>query len=490
MSANSGRIIARAREAGINFIDTADAYNEGRSEEIVGRAIRAERDAWVLATKMCNPMGPGPNQRGLSRRWMFQACDASLARLGTDWIDVMYLHREDHDTPLEETVIAMADLIRAGKVRYFGVSNYRSWRLAEICNICDRLGIDRPVVSQPYYNAMNRMPEVEHLPACGHYGLGVVPYSPLARGVLTGKYDPDVPPPQGTRAGRQDMRMMQTEWRRESLVIAQEIKRHAEVKGITPVPVRLRLGAQQPPGHGGDRRTAHARAARGLSAGARVPLRRRRRGAGRQPGRDRPSLDARLQRSGLSDRRAPDLDQAHPTIMIRRLEAADAEARLEELALLLRDAVLGGASIGFVLPLAPDELETYWRDVLEAVRGRGRILLAAFEGEALIGSVQLALEPRANGRHRAEVMKLMVLRSHRGRGAGRALMRALLEAARESGRSLLLLDVRTGDAAERLYRTFGFVPFGRVPAHARSPDGRLADTTFHFLQLQASGGPD
>ena len=109
----------------------------------------------------------------------------------------MYLHREDHDTPLEETVIAMADLIRAGKVRYFGVSNYRSWRLAEICNICDRLGIDRPVVSQPYYNAMNRMPEVEHLPACGYYGLGVVPYSPLARGVLTGKYDPDVPPPAG-----------------------------------------------------------------------------------------------------------------------------------------------------------------------------------------------------------------------------------------------------------------------------------------------------
>lgn len=175
--------------------------------------------------------------------------------------------------------------------------------------------------------------------------------------------------------------------------------------------------------------------------------------------------------------------------MIRRLEAADAEARLEEFALLLRDAVLGGASIGFVLPLAPDEIETYWRDALEAVRGRRRILLAAFEGEALIGSVQLALEPRANGRHRGEVMKLMVLRSHRGRGAGRALMRALLEAARASGRSLLLLDVRTGDPAERLYRTLGFVPFGRVPAHARSPDGRLADTTFHYLQLPPARSP-
>ena len=177
-------------------------------------------------------MGPGPNQGGLSRRWMFEACDASLARLGAEWVDIMYLHKEDHGTPLAETVGALADLIRAGKLRYFGVSNYRSWRLAEICNLCDRAGIDRPIVSQPYYNAMNRMPEVEHLPACGYYGLGVVPYSPLARGVLTGKYDPDVPPPAGTRGGRQDMRMMQTEWRRELLVIAKEIKRHAEARGF------------------------------------------------------------------------------------------------------------------------------------------------------------------------------------------------------------------------------------------------------------------
>jgi aryl-alcohol dehydrogenase-like predicted oxidoreductase len=231
----SARIIARAGEAGINFIDTADVYNQGRSEAIVGRAIAAERDKWVLATKMCNAMGPGPNQGGLSRRWVLQACDGSLGRLGTDWVDIMYLHKEDHDTPLEETVMAMADLVRAGKVRYFGISNYRSWRLAEICHLCDRAGIDRPVVSQPYYNAMNRTPEVEHLPACGYYGLGVVPYSPIARGVLSGKYDPDRPPPEGTRAGRQDARMMQSEWRRESLLIAQEIKRHAEAKGITPV---------------------------------------------------------------------------------------------------------------------------------------------------------------------------------------------------------------------------------------------------------------
>ena len=162
----SHRIIARAREAGVNFLDTADVYNEGRSEEVTGRAIAGERDKWVVATKVCNPMGPGPNERGLSRKWVMQAADASLRRLGTDYIDIYYLHKEDHSVPLSETVRAMGDLVKAGKIRYFGVSNHRSWRVAEICRLCDELGIDRPVVSQPYYNAMNRMPEVEHLPAC------------------------------------------------------------------------------------------------------------------------------------------------------------------------------------------------------------------------------------------------------------------------------------------------------------------------------------
>jgi aryl-alcohol dehydrogenase (NADP+) len=231
---DSGRIVARARDAGINFIDTADVYTEGRSEEITGRAIKADRSHWVLATKLANPTGPGPNDRGLSRLYMMRAVEASLKRLGTDVIDIYYLHKEDHATPLEETVRALGDLIRAGKIRHYGVSNHRSWRIAEICNLADRMGIDRPVVSQPYYNAMNRMPEVEHLPACGFYGLGVVPYSPLARGILSGKYDPKAPPPADTRAGRADTRMMQTEWRKESLVIAQKMKVHAEKRGVTP----------------------------------------------------------------------------------------------------------------------------------------------------------------------------------------------------------------------------------------------------------------
>jgi aryl-alcohol dehydrogenase-like predicted oxidoreductase len=229
----SARIIDKARAAGINFIDTADAYSSGASEAVTGRAIAKQRQHWVLATKLANAMGDDPNRAGLSRRWVMQAAEESLRRLGTDYVDIYYLHKEDHGTPLDETVRAIGDLIRQGKVRYFGVSNYRAWRVAEICNICDRLGIDRPVVSQPYYNAMNRMPEVEHFPACGFYGMGIVPYSPLARGVLTGKYAPDAPPDKDTRAGRNDTRMMQTEWRPESLQLAQQIRAHAEANGIT-----------------------------------------------------------------------------------------------------------------------------------------------------------------------------------------------------------------------------------------------------------------
>ncbi|WP_353182905.1 aldo/keto reductase [Bosea sp. (in: a-proteobacteria)] len=238
--AESRRIIDHARDAGINFIDTADVYNEGRSEEVTGRAIAEHRQGWVLATKVANPMGSGPNRSGLSRRWVTQACEDSLRRLGTDVIDIYYLHKEDHQTPLAETVNAIADLVRQGKIRHFGVSNHRSWRLAEICRLCDELGIDRPVVSQPYYNAMNRMPEVEHLPACDYFGLGVASYSPLARGVLTAKYAPGQAPAEGTRAGRGDKRILQSEWREESLVIAQTIKDHAAKRGLTPIQFAVR----------------------------------------------------------------------------------------------------------------------------------------------------------------------------------------------------------------------------------------------------------
>ena len=230
----AARIVARAREQGVNFIDTADGYNAGASEEVTGRAIRGERNWWVLATKIANPTGQGPNARGLSRRHVFDAVHASLRRLGVETIDLLYLHKEDHATPLGETVHALADLIRAGKIRYFGVSNYRAWRVAEICRLCDAAGIDRPAASQPLYNILNRQVEVEHLPACAALGLGVVPYSPLARGVLTGKYAPGAEPDPDSRAGRRDKRMLESEWREESLSIAATLAGHARARGVTP----------------------------------------------------------------------------------------------------------------------------------------------------------------------------------------------------------------------------------------------------------------
>jgi len=227
------RIVDSARDAGINFIDTADAYAGGVSEQIAGAAIKANRRRWILATKVGNVLAVKPHDGGLSRRWILQACDDSLARLGTDYIDIYYLHKDDTDTPLSETIEAMGDLIRSGKIRYFGVSNYRGWRIAEVVGVCADLGVAQPVVCQPYYNAMNRGPEVEILPACDYHGIGVVPYSPLARGILTGKYSPGAEPPAGSRVARKDQRMMETEFRDESIAMAQTIKAHATKKGLT-----------------------------------------------------------------------------------------------------------------------------------------------------------------------------------------------------------------------------------------------------------------
>lgn len=192
---DSLRIIDKAWDQGINFIDTADVYTGGRSEEIVGEAIARHRSDWVLASKVA--IGPAdgiPNRSGLSRKRIFNALEASLTRLDTDYLDIYYLHREDHDTPLEVTVSAIGDLIRQGKIRYWGLSNYRGWRIAEVIRVAERLGVDKPVISQPLYNIVNRQAEVEQITAAANYGLGVVPYSPLARGVLSGKYAPAEPP--------------------------------------------------------------------------------------------------------------------------------------------------------------------------------------------------------------------------------------------------------------------------------------------------------
>jgi aryl-alcohol dehydrogenase (NADP+) len=235
----SGRIIASARDAGVNFIDTADAYGGGASEEIVGRALTADRDNWVIATKAGYPVAPAASA-DLSRKYIMRAVEHSLRRLGTDYIDLYYLHRDDADTPLEETVRTLADLIHQGKIRYIGVSNFRAWRLAELVRLCKDIGIDPPAASEPLYNAMNRMAEVEHLPACAFYGVGVVPYSPLARGILTGKYSDMGALPEGSRAARRDKRILQTELRPESLTLAQQIRAHAEARGSTAAHFALR----------------------------------------------------------------------------------------------------------------------------------------------------------------------------------------------------------------------------------------------------------
>ncbi len=225
-------IVAHAAANGVNFIDTADVYSTGKSEIMVGELLRGNRDAWVLATKLGNKMSDAPNEARYARSWMLRECDASLARLGTNYIDIYYLHRDYNCMDLEEPLRAIEQLLRDGKIRYWGVSNFRGWRIAEMVRLAKEINMPGPVVCQPYYNLLNRQPEVEVLPACAHHGIGAVPYSPIARGVLSGKYQPGAAPPPDTRAGRGDKRIMQTEWREESLVVAQALKEHCAKKGV------------------------------------------------------------------------------------------------------------------------------------------------------------------------------------------------------------------------------------------------------------------
>lgn len=229
------RIFGEAVDAGVNFIDTADTYAQGRSEEITGRLLKGRRDDFVLATKVANPAGEGPNRRGLSRKWIIQELENCLKRLGTDYVDILYLHKEDLDTPLEETARAVNDLRRAGKLRYFGVSNFRSWRIAKLAHICASEGMDGPIVSQPLYHILNRTAEIEQFPACQAYGMGVTVYSPTARGILTGKYRPNTPPPSDSR-GAGNKRMAETEYQPANIEAAEKVVEHAKARGIDPVP--------------------------------------------------------------------------------------------------------------------------------------------------------------------------------------------------------------------------------------------------------------
>lgn len=225
-------IMALAREREVNFVDTADVYTVGASERMLGKLVARDRHHWVLATKVGNAMSRSRNQSRYSRKWMMQEIDASLSRLGTDFVDIYYLHRDFEDDSLEEPLRALDDMMRQGKVRAWGLSNFRGWRIAEAVHLSKSLGMAPPAICQPYYNLLNRMPEVEVLPACAAYGIGVAPYSPIARGVLTGKYRPNATPPEGSRVARGDKRIAQTEFRKESLEIAQRLADYARARGV------------------------------------------------------------------------------------------------------------------------------------------------------------------------------------------------------------------------------------------------------------------
>lgn len=231
--AEARAIVAHARDQGVNFVDTADIYSKGGSESMLGRILQGQRDDWVLATKLGNTMGERPNEGYYSRVWMLREVEASLQRLQTDRIDILYLHRDRADLRLEEPLYALKHLIDSGKILYWGISNFRGWRIAEAVFLARQIGLPPPVVCQPYYNLLNRGPETDILPACQHFGVGVVPFSPIARGVLSGKYQPGMEPPKDSRAGRNDARILQTEFRPESLVIAQQVQQHAQARGVT-----------------------------------------------------------------------------------------------------------------------------------------------------------------------------------------------------------------------------------------------------------------
>ena len=196
---DSIRIIHKALDAGINFIDTADAYSRGESEEIVGKALKGRRDDIVLATKAHLPMGDDPNQRGNSRRWLTRELEASLRRLQTDHVDLYQIHRPSPDTDIEETLSALTDLMRAGKVRAIGSSTFPASEIVEAQWVSERRGLARFRTEQPPYSILNRGIEREVLPACERYGMGVMVWSPLAMGQLTGRYRKGRQPPGGVR---------------------------------------------------------------------------------------------------------------------------------------------------------------------------------------------------------------------------------------------------------------------------------------------------
>lgn len=225
--------IRAALDEGVTFFDTADIYERGKAETVLGNAMKGiDRSSYVLATKVFWPMSEGINDRGLSRKHIMESIDGSLRRLQTDHVDLYQAHRYDVDTPLEETLRAFDDIVRQGKAHYIGVSEWNAQQIADALSIARDMGFDRIVSSQPQYSMLWRVPEAEVMPLCREEGIGQIVWSPLAMGVLTGKYSPESPPPKGSRAAR-GSGISQDYLSKETLTAVQQLKPLAEDAGLT-----------------------------------------------------------------------------------------------------------------------------------------------------------------------------------------------------------------------------------------------------------------
>lgn len=247
--ATSIGIIHAYLDRGHNFIDTANVYSATRSETILGRAVKGRRDAVVIATKAASPLGPGPFDSGASRKHVTKACEDSLRRLGTDYIDLYQMHRYDDTTPVEETLSTLNDLVRQGKVRYIGVSNWTASQIVEACLTIAAKGWEPLVSLQPQYSILTRDIEVEILPVCRRFGLGVIPWSPLAGGMLTGKYKKNEEPGEGTRFAAPGP--FQRVWRTRALnernhAIVGLVLDEAGKLGVTPIALALAWNLSRP----------------------------------------------------------------------------------------------------------------------------------------------------------------------------------------------------------------------------------------------------
>jgi voltage-dependent potassium channel beta subunit len=239
--------IWRAHDVGITFFDTANVYHRGRAEEVMGKALSGfRRDGYVLATKVFFPMGDGPNDRGLSRKHVTEQLHASLRRLGTDYVDLYQCHRYDEATPLEETCRVMDDLVRAGKVLYWGTSEWSADQIAHAVSLCRAHGWVEPSSNQPQYSALYRRVEARVLPTCGELGLGNVVWSPLAMGILTGKYTSTDDVPADSRAAGDDATFMQRYFTQPVLDAVASTRSLAEQAGCTPAQLALAWVLRRP----------------------------------------------------------------------------------------------------------------------------------------------------------------------------------------------------------------------------------------------------